>query len=701
MVAISIMSLSAGYAKQAVKVPVSSTSPVIDGVIEDIWGDPVTSLQFIQTIPDEGQPISEPTRVYFLQDNWAFYVAFDCRTPHRRPDYRRGNRDSREGDGVAVYLDTFGDGQTAYCFSVNAANTQADWILSADGQEANYAWDAIFYSNTEIDSGGYTVEIAIPWDAIRFPDDCHSWGYNLRRDIPVAGEEGYCVAVRQNEGLHVSKFGRLAGVKPVIKGMDIEFYPYTFYRTEKSYGSVSSDLQVAADVNWEPSSWVKVQSTFNPDFSQIEADPFALNLSKYSLYFSEKRPFFTEEAEFFMPSGGAQARMLDLFYTRRIGEKLPDGSEVPLFGGIRLTAKKGIARIGLFGGLTGQKTYSGYWGKETEPRAGFTANRVQFNVADNTTAGFMYVGKHSRYNSNQALSFDATYSTGVVRISSQFAQSWRGSSTDNAFKSYFKYVSRSLMMTGSAMIVGEDFDVSEIGYVPWAGLRSYSISAGPVIFPQAGPFTYLHASIGGSASRELGEEDYSRAVTAHLEAAFRNGWGTGLDYTTGEYFELDTAYNPKMIGGYIQTDVSRRVWATISFSSGYGYNYNRGYFGRSEYLSWYTSSQLMPHWSLYVNGSAWTERDPGGHIKDITYSLRPGVRLCLVDDMNISIYQEIPVTKHRGILSLRTGISYSYNFLPKSWLLVAFNDYQWRDIDHRYHPRQRIFAAKLRHLFIW
>lgn len=684
-----------------VSVPATSASPIIDGVIEDVWGSAESTLKFTQTVPYEGSPVSEPTSVHFLQDAWAFYVAFDCRTPGREPDYRLGNRDSREGDVVTVYLDCFGDGHTAYCFSVNAANVQADWILSADGREANYAWDAVFYSSTEIDSGGFTVEIAIPWNSIRFARDCHTWGYNLRRDIPISGEETYCIPVSQNEGLRVSQFGHIDGINPTLKGLGLEIYPYSFYRTEKSYGLVSDDIQLAADANWKPNSWVKLQSAFNPDFSQIEADPFALNLSKYSLYFSEKRPFFTEEAEFFQASGGAAAQMLDLFYTRQVGKKLPDGSEVPLYSGIRLTAKKGITGVGIFGAVTGKKNYQGYLGPETEPKAGFIADRVQFDVANNTTAGLMYVGKHFEGTSNQAISIDATYCSGTLQFSNQLARSWYGAVSDGAFKSYFQYLSRRLLLTGSATIIGDDFDVSEIGYVPWAGWRSYSLSAGPVFFPKSGPFTYLHTSLGASTMRELGEKNYSHDLTMHLEMAFRNGWGMGIDYVTGKYFELDSRYDPKMTGGYIQTDVSRRIWATVSFSSAYGFNYNRWYFGRSEYFSWYTSWRPASRWSLYANGSAWVERDPGGHVTEITYRMRPGFRLSIIEGMNLSVYEEIPVTRHRGILSLRTGVSFSYNFLPKSWLLVAFNDYQWRDAEHRYHPRQRVFAAKIRHLFSW
>ncbi|MFZ5980886.1 MAG: DUF5916 domain-containing protein, partial [Candidatus Zixiibacteriota bacterium] len=436
------------------------TSPVIDGVIEEVWGKPVFNLTFVQTVPREGNPVSEPTAVYFLQDSWAFYVAFDCRTPERSPDYQYGNRDSQEGDYVSLFLDCFGDGQTAYCFSVNAANIQADWIISADGQEANYSWEGVFYSNTDIDSGGYTVEIAIPWNSIRFARNSHVWGYNLRRNIPVSGEEAYCIPVKQNEGLRVSKFGRLGGINPTLKGMGVEIYPYTFYRTEKSYGTVSSDIHLAADANWEPESWVKLQSTFNPDFSQIEADPFALNLSKYSLYFTEKRPFFTEEAEFFKTSGGVTAQMLDLFYTRQIGEKLPDGTEVPLHAGLRLTAKRKAVAIGLFSAVTGEQPYQGYWGPETEPEAVFTANRIQVDVADNTTAGLMHVGKYSTGMSNHTISLDATYNTGTFQFSNQIAQSWYGTADGRAFKSFFQYISRRLRISGSAMIIGEDFNVS-------------------------------------------------------------------------------------------------------------------------------------------------------------------------------------------------------------------------------------------------
>jgi hypothetical protein len=677
----------------------ASVSPIIDGILEEVWNEADSVTIFCQAVPREGAPISEPTKAYMLQDGWAFYVAFVCRTPGRKPDCQMGNRDSQEGDYVAVYLDTFHDRRTAYGFCVNAANVQADWILSADGRESNYSWDGVFYSNTEIDSSGYTVEIAIPWSSIRYDKGGDVWGFNLKREIPISGEEAYCTQVKQNEGLCVSEFRDMNEIHPTFAGYGIEIYPYTFYRTEKSYGEHDDKIQLAADINWKPASWLKLQSTFNPDFSQIEADPFSLNLSKYSLYFPEKRPFFTEESEFFQPSGGATAGMFKIFYSRQVGRKLSDGSEVPLLAGARLTGKKGPVEVGSLGVFTGKETYEGYFGPQTEPKAFFAADRVNFQIASNMTGGILYAGKYDSSISNQVISADGTYSTGSFQLTGQAARSWYDVQADWAFKSYLKYISRSLAVSGAATVVGDNFNLSEIGYVPWAGMRSYWLAAGPVFFPESGPMTYAYVSLTGSATRELGEVNYSYDMTGHAETALRNGWGMGADYTIGKYYELDHRYNPRSLGGFIQTDVTRRAWMMLSYSSSFGYNYYRDYFGRSDYISYYSSWRPAKRLSLYSNGTAWVERDPGGHVDEITYRIRPGIQYTLIQGMVVSLYEETPVTRSRGILSIRTGFSLSYNFLPKSWLYLAFNDYQYRDDQHEYHPLQRVFAAKVRHLF--
>lgn len=675
----------------------ASEYPLVDGVLEEIWetADSVTILY--QLTPYEGMEVSEPTTAYVLQDSWAIYFAFRCKTNGRQPDLRKEYRDSQEGDYVKVFLDTFRDGRNAYYFSVNASNVQADGILSANAREDNLSWDGEFYSNTDVNSSGYTVEIAIPWSSIKCSDDDATWGFNLMRHIPSRSEDAYAIPVLQNEGLNIGKFGQLTAIAPSFPRASLELYPSAFVRLERSYGESCEKVQPSGDITLKPNSWVDIQATINPDFSQIESDPFALNLSKYSLYFSEKRPFFVDGAAFFQPSGGVTAGLLQLFYSRQIGAKLIDGSEVPLHTGVRMTAKKGKWEIGSLSALTGDRSYASSWGEFTEPEAFFAAERIQYQLDRSTVLGCLYVGKFNSNSDNQAISFDGTYSTPTFQMSGQLAGSQYGTVSDKAMKWVGEYTSRGIYLAGQATVIGDEFDVSAIGYVPWVGYRQYSLSAGPVLFPESGPLNFAILKVTGNFSREYGEDDYSRTAALSISGSFRNGWGAGVDYTSGRLIEFSDTYNPRTVGFFVQSDVTRRVWHILSFYSTYSYNYRTGYFARSEYISNYFSSRLSDRMSLFISGSTWVEHDPDGRTEEITYRVRPGVNLALMNGMNLSIYDETPFTKSKGSLSTRVGLSFSYNFLPKSWFHIGFNEWQVKE-NGAFESRQRVFAVKLRHM---
>lgn len=684
---------------QSISIVVNRTSeyPLVDGVLEKIWESADSIVFFYQLTPDEGMNVSEPTTAYVLQDSWAVYFAFRCSTVNRQADCREGYRDSQEGDYVKVYIDTFRDGRNAYYFAVNAAGVQADGILSANGREDNISWDGEFYSNTVVTSSGYTVEIAIPWSSIRCADNETDWGFNLMRHIPNRGENSYAVPVKLNEGLNIGKFGLLTAIEPVFPRASLELYPSSFARFERSYGESSSDVQLSGDITFKPNSWIDIQSTINPDFSQIEADRFALNLSKYSLFFPEKRPFFIEGAEFFQPSGGVSASLLQLFYSKQIGAKLSDGSEVPLRTGVKMTAQKNGWEISSLSAYTGDRNYVSYSGNLTVPQAFFNTERIQYQLGRSTVVGCQYVGKFNSSVDNQVISLDGTYSTPTLQMSGQLAGSQYGSVSDKAMKLVGEYSSRVLYLAGRATVIGDQFDVSEIGYVPWVGYRQYSLSAGPVLFPKYGPLNFCMLKVTGDFSREYGEDNYSHTATLSLSGSFRNGWGAGLDYSLGRLIEFADAYNPRAVGLFVQSDVTRRVWMIMTFYSTYSYNYRRDYFARNEYITNYFSARISDRTSFFVSGTTWIEHDPDGRTKEVTSRIRPGLNIAIMNNMNFSIYNETPFSKSKGVLSARVGLSFSFNFLPKSWLLIGFNELQVKE-NGAFEPRQRVFAAKLRHM---
>ncbi|MDX9858828.1 MAG: DUF5916 domain-containing protein [candidate division Zixibacteria bacterium] len=680
------------------RVTTVTAAPEIDGLLDLCWrtGDSVTS--FVQVTPDEGLPLSEPTTVYILQDSRALYIAFKCKTPNRYPDCRRETRESRSGDEVSLFLDTFFDRQTAYRFTVSCGNVQSDAVLSANGREENITWDGVFESAVYVDTGIFIVEMAIPWSSLQFDKGAPAWGFNLERKIPKQGEVGYAVPVKQNEALSVSGFGRLEGVAPADRNLGLELAPTTFFRAEKSYNERSDRVRVGADINWALTPAVRLQTTFYPDFAQVEADPFALNLSKYAIYFSEKRPFFVEGQEFFDPPGGAMAGLLTLFYSRSIGKKLPDGTEVPIQAGGRLVGKLPRVEFGTLLARTGSEDYEGWYGPETQQAATFAVNRVTVHPTPGTTVGLFQAGEYEQDHHNDVYSVDAGLSNALLDVYGQVARSRYDDYNDWAWLGSFHYTPRGLSLRADAVSIGYDFDVSDIGFVPWYDYRSYAASAGPTVYPSSGLLTYGKIAFGTQFDREYGESIYASRYSINLALAMRCNWGAGLTYAWGRDFEQDMRYDPRSWSGFLRSDVSRRAWFIVNVSTSRSFNYLRYYLARSWNIDWYASFKPQSAMSVFFNGDAWIENDPGGSVEEITWRFRPGCSYSVTRDISMRAYGESTVYRSVGIRSVRVGLSLAYNFLPKSWLYLAYNDYQRRRDDHTYQPLEQVFVMKVRYL---
>ncbi|RKX26144.1 MAG: hypothetical protein DRP47_08670, partial [Candidatus Zixiibacteriota bacterium] len=515
-------------------------------------------------------------------------------------------------------------------------------------------------------------------------------------------EKAYFSPVSQDEAFTVSNFCRLENVRPTNPSMGIELFPRAFYRTEKSYEERSSAIHPAADLNWAITPAVRFQSTFNPDFSQVEADPFSINLSKYALYFDEERPFFVEGQEYFEPSGSVMARQMELFYSRQIGKKLDDGSEVPLDAGVRMIAEKGKLEFSSLACATGKKTYEGWFGPAEERSAVYTVDRLNYQPFSHTTIGIMYAGKFNSDYRNDVFSIDGSTSTSKFEFSYQLASSYFDGTSDWALNSYLNWsIQRKLFFNASANVIGDEFNVSEIGYVPWVGSRNYSVSMAPAIFPKTGILKYGAVRMNVGFSREYLETNYSRNVTLMVEAAPRNGWGLSVEYGTGREYELDNDYNPKSFSLRVSTDVSRRFWISSSYNTSFGYNYLQRYFARNDYIKVYASWRQSKRFSSFLSSSTWIQRKPEGGVETVTYRLRQGIYYTIRPGMMLKLYEETPFEDGVGVLSFRVGVSFSYNFFPKSWLYIAYNDYQLRRDDTNYHPLVRVFAVKIKHLIAW
>jgi len=228
----------------------------------------------------------------------------------------------------------------------------------------------------------------IPYRTIKHDGTSAAWGLDFDRWVSQTKEDLYWSVYEQNEGMRISKFGRLQfdGVRPSAEGLNLEIYPVAIARSTYNGSGYDTDPDVGLDLFYNPSEQLTLLLTANPDFAQIEADPFNFNISQYESYYSERRPFFTEGSEIFNASGRQNNtgfyRPMELFYSRRIGRPLPDGSIVPLIAGTKAFGRAPGWEYGGFVAATGETEYVADGENLVEERAIFTSARVMRAIRD-------------------------------------------------------------------------------------------------------------------------------------------------------------------------------------------------------------------------------------------------------------------------------------------------------------------------------
>ena len=327
----------------------------IDGSLDEpAWSLAQPATDFLQQQPTEGVPASERTEVRVLFDDKNIYFgirAFDSDAKHINARELVRDADFSNDDTVAIMLDTYHDRRNAFRFIVNPLGTQQDALITDEGRDINVTWNGAWISAGRIDDKGYTVEIEIPLTTLRFKEGLESWGFNISRIIRRKNEENLWTSWQRSFGLErVSQAGELSGVEEIRRRRLREIKPYAsgdWREGAPRVGANGFDAGARARIGIEvaklgitPS--LTAEFTVNPDFGQAEVDDQIVNLSRFSVFFPEKRDFFLENSGMFLfgREGENQA-----FFTRRIG-LTDNGSPVPIDYGVKLTGKIGRYNVG-------------------------------------------------------------------------------------------------------------------------------------------------------------------------------------------------------------------------------------------------------------------------------------------------------------------------------------------------------------------
>ncbi len=309
---------SYGQEKKSVEAYFIDDALKIDGILdEEIYQRALPAKDFIQLEPYNGQPSYQPSEVYFFYDQDAVYLGamLHDSAPDSIFNYLTERDNIGMSDYFGVYFDPYNEGQLAYGFFITPAGVQTDIKAiktSHDNEDGN--WDAVWESKTTINDKGWTIEMRIPYSALRFPlKDVHTWGLNMFRNIRRYNSNNSWNFIDRNVQGFIHQQGVMTGIENIKPPVRLSFSPYLAAYVEHSDNPKETNFiyRGGLDLKYGINESYTLDMMLIPDFGQIQSDDKQLNLSPYELYYAERRQFFTEGVELFDRG--------DVFYSRRIG----------------------------------------------------------------------------------------------------------------------------------------------------------------------------------------------------------------------------------------------------------------------------------------------------------------------------------------------------------------------------------------------
>ena len=475
-----------------------STSPItLDGVLEEpAWAGAPMATNFIQNDPREGERATFETEVRVLYDDEALYFGVFAQDdePGRLivSDIKK-DFDTGSSDGFRIILDTFRDERNGYTFATNPAGAKWDAQIANEGRESNPNWDGIWDVATRVSETGWYAEIRIPFRTLKFTgSDAQDWGVNFERKVRRLNEDSYWAPLPRIYDLErVSMAGAMEGMRGVRPGLNLRFKPYATTGSNTIAGRrTTGEFDGGLDVKYGVTTGLVWDFTLNTDFSQVEADEQQINLSRFSLFFPEKRDFFLENSGIFQfgqggrlfggRSGGSSRQDMHLFFSRRIG--LSDtGEPIPILGGTRLTGRQGAYSLGVLN--IQQRAH------DAQPGVNFTALRLRRDILTNSDIGAVLLDKEvSGPHYNRVAGIDANFRFGYLNVNGYVTRSFApapGTALEgNAYatRAGFEYQSPTWQAQASHNSIGERF-VDEMGFVPRPGIHNYDGRIGPRLRP--------------------------------------------------------------------------------------------------------------------------------------------------------------------------------------------------------------------------
>ena len=493
------------------KLDPSAEGPTIDGRVNDAaWQGVQPYTNFTQQDPNEGEPASEKTEVRILVGKGTIYIgiiAFDSDPSKIIVSQARRDASLSDTDSVVMVFDTFNDTQNAFVFGTNPLGIEYDGQVAREGQTSgvsqggggggggnssgtarggisafNPNWDGDWSVKSQITERGWEAELAIPLKTLRYQTgENQTWGFNLLRNIRHKNEQVYLAPIPRGFDIYrVSLAAKMTGLDLPTR-RDIKIIPYALGSLNKDYVVAGEDVRKNADfgvdLKWGIRPNLTLDATYNTDFAQVEADEEQVNLTRFDLFFPEKRPFFLENASTFQFGNPQQ---IDLFFSRRIGLS-PSALPIDIRGGARLSGKVAGWNIGILN--IQADDVENINGDIIGPANNFSVVRLQREVG-RSSYGAVYVSRQGfgeakiQDDWNRAYGFDLNYqvttnqrlSAFIARTDTPTTRTSGPRGSDYSGRGFYNFTNQLWQVSTGYSQVGEDFN-PEVGFLPRRGYR--------------------------------------------------------------------------------------------------------------------------------------------------------------------------------------------------------------------------------------
>ena len=698
---------------------------VVDGRLDEAVYHRVPAVsRFVQQEPDEGQPATEPTDIWIFFDDETLYISARCW--HSQPEriitseLRRGHVGLSRGDILTVVLDTFYDRRNGYFFMTNPLGGVYDSLVT-DERNENIDWDTVWDTQSARFEQGWSVEMAIPFKSLRYrAGGDQVWGINFRRIVPAKNEMSFLNPAPASYGrMAIMKFSSaatLVGLELPAKSVTLELKPYGISEvTTDTVASppVSNDVtgDVGFDVKYGLTRGLVADFTYNTDFAQVEVDEVQVNLTRFNLFFPEKRQFFLEGRDIFR-FGGAGPRFSGLtpvgdapivFFTRRIG--LSEGQPIPIQVGGRVTGRAGPYTIGALNIQTDDDRTIGVEGTN------FSVARLKRNIFSRSSVGVIATHRSRTLEgngSNQVFGVDGAFAffsnlfidtyyarsrtpdrVGPARMGN--AESYRAQVLNRGDRYGFQF---------DHLVVGRDFN-PEIGFMRRRDFRrnfgKVQFTPRPASSGVVRKYRY-EASFDHFTSESTGVLE-TREAKLRFGIDFQNEDRWNVDYTRSfeflaERFEISAGVTIPP-GGYDFQDVrttyrlgpQHRLSGRLSFQTGGFFSGDRTearYIGR---LRVTTKFALEP--SIAVN---WIDLPEGSFTTKLA-------RVRVIYTMSPRMFVEALTQYNSSLDALGTNIRFRWEYQPGSDLYIVYNEGRNAAFGRFPLLTNRVLAVKFTRLF--